>query len=410
MDTEGDTLMGGLEPPPFSQENAIVLVLHLLKASNILTNLHPQNPSSAYEAKEVQVMRYHQMDMEQEVDVGARWGKSNRIEKNRGRDKKQEVRRLRKMAGCDSWQHKAPGRQSARRWIADKSSIEEAEVDRLVGYRHEPPGDDWSAEDEAEVDTRWEASDMKVAIDILQQTPRPFLMHMWKICLRLRRCSPVSIISPINRLRYLPPGTYEKGYDYLYSKAFCAVFSSIIVHPCMRNIEGINLILILHYAIVTGTQDCTFWEFTDPSWALCPVIAETIRKVDADRSFGGIQSVHSLHKEARVEAQANEITPGFHSELLYHIGETVAAAGSRDLSEGDGIVNQLGREVLPLTLEDLKNVQRAIDTMQWPAGDDSYACTTTEALQSYNVAKKGRHEEHSFLVYSRDPLTSIAAC
>ncbi|KAM0491330.1 hypothetical protein ACHAP8_010711 [Fusarium lateritium] len=108
MDREGDTIMGGLEPPPFSQENATVLVLHLLKASNILTNLYPQNPSAAYEAKDLQVRtvldtinaqvtQYHQMDVEQEVDVGARWGKSKRVEKNRGRDKKEEVRRLRNM-------------------------------------------------------------------------------------------------------------------------------------------------------------------------------------------------------------------------------------------------------------------------------------------------------------------------
>ncbi|OBS20689.1 hypothetical protein FPOA_07028 [Fusarium poae] len=108
--------------------------------------------------------------------------------------------------------------RSARRWIADKHPIEKSEVDSLVGYLRKRPNSDWSAEDEAKVKRKREASDMKVARGILEQTSRPYLLNLWKIWLRLRRSSPVSVISPMYQLRYLPAEmtTNERGYDYLY--------------------------------------------------------------------------------------------------------------------------------------------------------------------------------------------------
>ncbi|CAF3534652.1 unnamed protein product [Fusarium graminearum] len=56
MDYEGDTIMGGMETsPPFTQQSATGLLFHLQKASTLLTNLNPQNSSTAYEEKEIQV-------------------------------------------------------------------------------------------------------------------------------------------------------------------------------------------------------------------------------------------------------------------------------------------------------------------------------------------------------------------
>lgn len=48
--------MGGMETSlPFAQQSATGLLFHLQKASTLLANLNPQNPSAAYEEKESQV-------------------------------------------------------------------------------------------------------------------------------------------------------------------------------------------------------------------------------------------------------------------------------------------------------------------------------------------------------------------
>ncbi|QPC60918.1 hypothetical protein HYE67_003149 [Fusarium culmorum] len=48
--------MGGMDTSlPFTQQSATGLLFHLQKASTLLTNLNPQNPSEAYEEKESQV-------------------------------------------------------------------------------------------------------------------------------------------------------------------------------------------------------------------------------------------------------------------------------------------------------------------------------------------------------------------
>ncbi|KAM0491570.1 hypothetical protein ACHAP8_010489 [Fusarium lateritium] len=119
----------------------------------------------------------------------------------------------------------------------------------------------------------------------------------------------------------------------------------------------------------------------------CPALAETLRKIQRVEDFDRT-SVHSIHKIARSEVEAKGETPSQLSALLYELGETIGTNGVKTNYPED-TWTRLGEDPLPLTIEDLRNIQATIDGMQWPEEEiyEDFACTTTQALKSYMAAK-----------------------
>ncbi|KAM0233199.1 hypothetical protein ACHAPO_007278 [Fusarium lateritium] len=278
----------------------------------------------------------------------------------------------------------------AQLWVNHSSG---ANLDELVGYLQKPSTVDWSADDEAEVERMWADSDVKDAKEKIGPKTHAHMLTLFKICLRVRGCSPMRLISPLSNLRYLPKTGTPAPFYYLYSKAFCEALSTILVHPCMRT-GTYRVILTLQYAIMTRIGDCQLWSQL-PTWSrtlTCPAIIETFNRVRIAVDSDNTPVLHSVHKEVRSELESRGETSSQLSALLYQIGEIVSRKAKLDVPPEQGICIQFGREVLPLTIEDLMVVQKAIDNMEWPEGYECFACTTSEALSSYKHHTNTDHD------------------
>ncbi|OBS20690.1 hypothetical protein FPOA_07029 [Fusarium poae] len=279
-------------------------------------------------------------------------------------------------------------RKAARAWVSQSS---DANIDELVGYLHKPPSNDWSAKDEADVEQIWWNSDAKDAKEMIGPNTHSELLTLFKICLRVRGCTPTQLISPLTNLRYLPTVGATGPFCHLYSNAFCKALSTILVHPCMRKGKT-SVILTLQYAIMTRIDDCTVWAQLRSriQTMRCPAITQTVNRVINEIESGLMPRLHAVHRDVRSQVLSRGETPSQLSVLLCQIGEIVLRNAATAVPSEQGISVQFGREVLPLTLEDLTVVQTAIDSMEWPEGYGSFACTTAEALFSYNLTDTRR--------------------
>ncbi|KAL4728825.1 hypothetical protein ACLX1H_003224 [Fusarium chlamydosporum] len=296
--------------------------------------------------------------------------------KKRGRPSKRDV------------EQNEAAKLSAKFLIERNEVVQPEQLDELVGFLNKPPDQHWSAEDEARVVEMWTNSDARLAKSKIKRKSHPFLLSLWKLCLRIRKMSPIRLISPVNGFRYMHTTRGDAATRCLYSKPFCDTLSAIIAHPCVQSGER-RLVVMLKFAVISRIHDAKAFLESDDGMG-CPVIASTIRKVQRGIQNGKSRPLSTLLDKSRREVEAKGERPTRLSSILRRITR-IAERGNDNVPEPEeSFFTELGEKVLPVTVKDLKNVQRAIDTMEWSAQDIRYDCTTDEALQSYKVANPSR--------------------
>ncbi|KAM0491566.1 hypothetical protein ACHAP8_010485 [Fusarium lateritium] len=237
-------------------------------------------------------------------------------------------------------------KRAAENWL-QHDRIESDDINEFVGFLHKPPGEGWTEQDEDAIQRQWDESEMKQVKEHVKWHNYAEFMSLWKICLRVRRCSPVYLISPMSNLRFLPAAE-------------------------ARSFFIIN---------------------ADDALNDCPAFKRSLRWLQSARGSGLDRSTHSILEEAMdrsVEKGERVLTT---TKLLHKVG-SVAIGQQHDVpTPTQAIHEQYGFQVISITIEDLNNVRQAIDTFEWPESmREEFACTTGEALQSYRLMHK-RHEK-----------------
>ncbi|EKJ67427.1 hypothetical protein FPSE_12394 [Fusarium pseudograminearum CS3096] len=244
-----------------------------------------------------------------------------------------------------------------------------------------PPESDeeWTDQDEAYIDRKWATSTEKKAQDKIEDKSHPMLLSLWKTCLRVFRTSPVDLISPLNNLRYSVMSDDDTS-RHLYSKAFCTDLTSIMVHPFICGRQA-RLVIVLQFAAICRIDERELWKSTAKRRGACPALNETFRLMEKNANDGTSEPVKSLHDAARQSVLRVGEVPSNLSDLLHWLGQVISSTTRSVATVHDQIDYRMGMPVLPICITDLKNIQQAINTMQW--NDEAYACTTAEALESY---------------------------
>ncbi|KAL6912762.1 hypothetical protein FSST1_010522 [Fusarium sambucinum] len=271
----------------------------------------------------------------------------------------------------------------ARRWakslLGRNDPIEDSDLARLLAH---PPDEQWSVQDENRITQKWEESEEKRAIDKIKPNSHPHVLKWWKTCLRVFRITPVELISPLNNLRYIPMTDGDVTARHLYNKDFCDILMPIVVHPFILGNRA-RLLVVLQFAAICRIDDREVWRSGVKIRGSCPAINETNRLIKEDIHNGISKSLDSVHGIARLNVESQEQTPSNLSDFLHHLGRIVLGKIYRLPIVPDDFSPYMGKLVLPFCEIDVKNIQQAIDTMEWR--HEEYECTTEEAWQSYNA-------------------------
>ncbi|QPC78284.1 hypothetical protein HYE68_009036 [Fusarium pseudograminearum] len=279
-------------------------------------------------------------------------------------------------------------KRAAEHWL-ERGRLEDQDIDNAVGYLRKPPGQEWTAEDEAEIQRQWDVSEMKQVKDDAKWGNYAQFANLLRISLRVLGAALPLVISPLCAMRFLPEAS-ARGWasKYIYARPFCDALSSIIVHPFVGT--GVQrFVAVLSYAIVCRTDNREVDLFADHGLNDCPAFMRAIRWFESSREQGPDQSRHltlgqSLDRSAEKRESVSAVT-----KLFHHIGSIASSKEYNIATPSQGFDVEHGLPVIFLTYEDVNNVREAIDTFDWPVAlRDKYACTTAEAFQSYKLIQK----------------------
>ncbi|KAI8660112.1 hypothetical protein NCS57_00987600 [Fusarium keratoplasticum] len=247
--------------------------------------------------------------------------------------------------------------------------VREEDVDKYVGPTAPPLNNMWTQQDEDAMMAEWNASPEKVVYASING-PNGVITTMWKVCLRVFRCSPLALISPRQGLRYQPlAGPSQAG---LWSREFCNRLTALFVYPVWQG-RPIRLAMLLQYAVICRTDDRRPW-IPHPS---CNALANLRQSMEQNKGSQLLQSVHKMHKEARALAiQAGQV-PCTLSDLFLAIHRTVKGWTFDRIPEV--VTSSSGFEVYSVTIHDLKVVAAAINA--------TINCTVDEAYEAFKTAK-----------------------
>ncbi|KAJ4309801.1 hypothetical protein N0V84_011310 [Fusarium piperis] len=247
--------------------------------------------------------------------------------------------------------------------------VREEDLDEMIGPAAPPLSDTWTQQDEDAMMAEWDDSP-ETAVYASITTLNGAIPTLWKVCLRVFRCSPLDAISPLRGLRYQPlVGRSQPG---LWSREFCNRLSALITHPLWKGSPK-RLAMALQYAVICRTDDRRHWS-PDP---LCSALANLRRSIKQHKGLELSQSVHKMHKKARTLATRDGDEPSTMSDLFLHIHRTVQGRTFDKVPEP--VTSYKGLQVYAVNVHDLKVVGASID------GNFPYA--VDEAYQVFRAAK-----------------------
>lgn len=272
-------------------------------------------------------------------------------------------------------------REQMRDYLSENMlPVKDVDLDDILGPL-EPNLDDewWTSDDERAMRKDWKRSKekkefAKLSPPITSADGAVFaaIQGMWKICLRVLRCSPFAVLSVRNQLAYHPGRDEPNSSSALWSREFCDEFRKIITHPVFE--ADVRIVaLVLQYTVICRTDDRGLWDMTQAT--SCQVLADFKRNLD--KATGSLaKSVHRMHDRVRRRSLDANIKPSQLSNLLHHIGESVQVCSKKRKTFTDA-----RQDVYHVTLCDVTTVLKAIDTMS-PTGWPLYI-PTTAALQGH---------------------------
>ncbi|KAG7410757.1 hypothetical protein Forpe1208_v009799 [Fusarium oxysporum f. sp. rapae] len=288
----------------------------------------------------------------------------------------------------------------ARRLAQVRSPVEIDEDVLARLSRQRPKG--WTTSDEQTVNDEWNLSIVKTSSRTFANNQHSNLLNLWKSSLRIYM-NPVKMISPLVSLRYqamVSGKSAERDDDHvIYSPNFCSTLSSLMVHPCFEDID--KLIQALHYAIMCRLDDRTMWPCGQELGTDCPALQRLVSKLKACGDSGPQHPIHRMHASARAHVLQKGEKPSPWSDFLYHIGETVSKDDARRPATDAKYRREMGRQVLPLTLWDLKKIVKTIDTIRFRRRDDGITGTIDGlVVEDESLLASTRHTERPNVPYT----------
>ncbi|KAM0548032.1 hypothetical protein ACHAPJ_010090 [Fusarium lateritium] len=204
---------------------------------------------------------------------------------------------------------------------------------------------------------------MKHDIDKDKKDNYSRVMTLWKICIRIFRCSPYALLSHVQGLVYLPVFKPEDEPPAIWNQTFCDDLSHILTHPVWDG-EVEFLQTALQYAVICRTNDRRRWTMPLVNIDGGPLVR---LKVAIRNSPDPLPlSVHEMHDAAR----SNGPTKIIHctmSNLLTQIGETAKEkekSKSASRFSGSRKTSVEGFLVYGVTIVDLRTIRQAIDSLE----------------------------------------------
>ncbi|KAF4446212.1 hypothetical protein F53441_10097 [Fusarium austroafricanum] len=202
------------------------------------------------------------------------------------------------------------------------------------------------------------------------QATQGYFAALWRVCCRVFLKSPIALISPANALQYRPShGKGGTGSYGVWSEVFSKALSQLIVHPCWRMEEG-EFVRALQFAVKCRVGNSSPWPIKPWKNVDCPAIRALSRMYE--QQGVDVDHIHEMHKEAR-----KGVNPSTMSDFLVHLGNVVKTTAS----DASDVVTFEGFHALPVCLKDLKHLQQAVDSFNWP--DESWRCSCEDIYKVY---------------------------
>ncbi|KAI8714992.1 hypothetical protein NCS52_01005900 [Fusarium sp. LHS14.1] len=265
----------------------------------------------------------------------------------------------------------------------ERPPVRDEDLDDIIGPLAPPRSNSWTQQDEAKMMIVWDASPEKAAYASITGHGG-VVTALWKVCLRLFRCPPIDIISPLHNLRYQPLiGPYQPG---TWSREFCNLLTPLLTHSIWQGSPE-RLAMALQYSVVCRTDDRRPWS----PQPLCPALINLRDSMDKADGSELSRSVHHMHKEARSLAIRNDDEPSQMSNLLVRIHKTVKNSTYERIPERE--TSYQGFWVYALNNHDLRAVKTAIDKELSPTIDEAYELFKAEKGVGLDLPKASQLRE-----------------
>lgn len=237
--------------------------------------------------------------------------------------KKKDRRPAEQIILDDHRKHLPDNINNERAWIQEHCPpVILQDLDSVIGPQVPEFDEVWTQEMEAEFLQEWERSDMGQAFATLNVDSHKYLLPLWKQCIRIFRCSPFAIISPLRGFEYNESGNkeIEVNNHIICSPIWPSAFRTKLVQLLSLSLWEPNthremIVLFLQYAIICRSDDRRAWDMP------LPTESQVLSSLKAAVRQGPLPcSVHEIHWYLR---QASELPPSLESNILFAIGECV---------------------------------------------------------------------------------------
>ncbi|KAK7420580.1 hypothetical protein QQZ08_010339 [Neonectria magnoliae] len=233
-----------------------------------------------------------------------------------------------------------------------RPKVELNEMNTILGRPEPVYNDQWSEDQEQVLVEEWDALYGEVNF---KGSSADKTLVVWKICLRLFRCSPLHMISPMYDLLYthLPNKNDNALPTVFWSKDFCNTLARLATHP-FWNGDVNRLTLAIQFAVICRTDDRRVWKM--PNIGPCEPLDELRKQMNRIRGDTTPSPIIDMHEivHRNVEEQL-EVTM---SDLLFYLGKVVKRKKYRSFPSQ---VTYKDLPVYPVTFWDLENVMKALD-------------------------------------------------
>ncbi|KAF6518679.1 hypothetical protein HZS61_017053 [Fusarium oxysporum f. sp. conglutinans] len=217
--------------------------------------------------------------------------------------------------------------------------------------------DDWDQVDEDEIEAKWQRSERKKSsnhVGTRKKNDDP-LRDLWRVCVRFFKQTPPVLLSPYNRLQFVPKIEKDSAAlsCHLFTKGACNAIADLILH--------------------------TVWQQDHR-----PFIHTLIYAANC-RSFKGKElpkTVHQLHIYARNAAIEEREEPSIFSDLMYGIGESATVEKSPSMRELD----LLRHNIIPFRITDVECIQKTIDAFAY--SDERVSYSVKSVADAFKLLKR----------------------
>lgn len=120
------------------------------------------------------------------------------------------------------------------------------------------------------------------------------------------------------------------------------------------------LMMTLQFAVICRTDDRRVWKM--PDTATCGTLRHLRKALDSATEEPLPLSIKKMHQNARAKAKDENDRPGFHSNLMHHLGQLI------EVEKGSHPTEFQGFPVYGLNAQDLEMIRSAIDSFSGNRG------------------------------------------